>query len=488
MPPEWFFAADYGLARLLFSRGVALIYLIAFVSAVAQFRGLLGRNGLTPIHRFLGARTFRQAPSIFHFRYSDGYFAAASWVGVVISAALLLGAGDVMPIAPTMLCWLALWVIYVSIVNVGQIWYGFGWESLLAETGFLAIFLGPGTIVPAAPMLWLAWWLLFRLEFGAGLIKMRGDRCWKDLTCLFYHHETQPMPGPLSWYFHHLPRPLHRLEVTANHVTQLLVPFLLFAPPPVRTAAAIVIAVTQFWLVISGNFAWLNALSIVLALSALDNGLLHVVLPVATPTTYPPLWYDALVAIVFVVCVALSYFPVRNMIGPRQVMNRSFNKVHLVNTYGAFGSITRLRHEIVFEGTDDQKLSADTVWKVYEFRGKPGDPKRRPRQFAPYHLRLDWLMWFAALGSQHSRSWMPAFVEKLLQGEPDVLRLLRHNPFPDRPPVFVRARMYRYRYTTRAERKATKAWWHRELLGDYRKPVRLRRPADPPASRDSADR
>ncbi|WP_163506294.1 lipase maturation factor family protein [Fodinicola acaciae] len=479
MPPDWFFAADYSLARLLFARGVALIYLVAFISSVRQFRGLLGHNGVTPIRRFVAARTFRQAPSIFQFRYSDGYFATASWAGVVVSAALLLGGGDFLPVVATMSCWLVLWIIYVSIINVGQIWYGFGWESLLAETGFLAIFLGSGTFVPAAPMLWLVWWLLFRLEFGAGLIKMRGDRCWKDLSCLFYHHETQPMPGPLSWHFHHLPKPLHRIEVATNHATQLLVPFLLFAPPPVRTVAAVVIAVTQFWLVISGNFAWLNALSIVLTLSALDNGVLRFVLPLATPTTYPPLWYDIAVAVVFVVCVALSYFPVRNMVGPGQIMNRSFNKVHLVNTYGAFGSITRLRHEIVIEGTYDRTLTPDTDWRVYEFRGKPGDPTRRPRQFAPYHLRLDWLMWFAALGSRHSRVWMTPFIDKLLKGEPDVLRLLRHNPFPDRPPVFVRARMYRYRYTSRAERKATKAWWHRELLGDYRKPVRLRLPTDP---------
>jgi hypothetical protein len=475
--PDWFFAPDYALARLMVTRLVAVIYLVAFASAIGQFRGLLGERGLTPIPRFLAARTFRQAPSIFHFRYSDRFFAMVCWLGVVIAAGLLLGAGDLLPVAATMAVWAVLWVLYVSIVNVGQIWYGFGWESLRAEVGVLAIVLGPSSTVPAAPILWLVWWLLFRLEFGAGLIKMRGDRCWKNLTCLYYHHETQPMPGPLSWYFHHLPKPLHRVEAAANHVTQLVVPFLLFAPQPIRNTAAIIVVVTQLWLMVSGNFAWLNALTIVLAVGAMDNALLGHVLPTPIMTT-PPLWYDTAVAVVFVGTVLLSYFPVRNMIGPGQVMNRSFNRLHLVNTYGAFGSVTRIRHEIVLEGTHDRRLTPDTVWHAYEFRGKPGDPARRPRQYAPYHLRLDWLMWFVALSPRYGRSWMPSFVDKLLKNDPAIGRLLRHNPFAGAPPVFVRAQMFRYRFTTPAERRETKMWWHRELVGEFRKPVRLRHPAE----------
>ncbi|GAA1695558.1 lipase maturation factor family protein [Fodinicola feengrottensis] len=477
MFPDWFFAPDYALARLVVSHLVAVIYTLAFASALRQFRGLLGERGLTPIPRFLASRTFRQAPSIFHFHYCDRFFAGVCWSGLTISVALVVGAGDVLPLPATMAAWLVLWLIYVSIVNVGQIWYGFGWESLLCEVGFLAVFLAPSSLTPAAPVLWLLWWLLFRLEFGAGLIKMRGDRCWKNLTCLYYHHETQPMPGPLSWYFHHLPRPMHRVEAAANHVTQLLVPFLLFAPQPAKNVAAAIIAGTQLWLMVSGNFAWLNALTIVLAFGAMDDGLLRHALPIPLPSALPPLWYDIAVALLFVAMAALSYFPVRNMIGPRQVMNRSFNRLHLVNTYGAFGSVTRLRHEIVWEGTRDHRLTPETVWHPYEFRGKPGDPGRRPRQYAPYHLRLDWLMWFVALSPRYGTSWLPNFVDKLLKNDPTLDRLLRRNPFPDDPPVFVRARMFRYRFTTPAERRDTGLWWHRELVGDFRQPVRLRRPA-----------
>src|SRR5207302_8550538 len=175
------------------------------------------------------------------------------------------------PLAVAMLVWAALWALYLSFVNIGQTFYAFGWETLLLETGFLAIFLGPASVAPPVTLLYLVRWLVFRVEFGSGLITLRGDECWRDLTCLYYHHETQPMPNPLSWYFHRLPKPLHRIEVVGSHFAQLVAPVLLFAPQPIASVAALVMAVTQFWLVLSGNFAWLNAVTIALAISAFDN-------------------------------------------------------------------------------------------------------------------------------------------------------------------------------------------------------------------------
>ena len=208
---------------------------------------------------------------------------------------------DLAPLWVAMLMWLTLWVLYLSIVNVGQAWYSFGWESLLLETGFLVIFLGNDRVAPPVLTLWLTRLLLFRVEFGAGLIKMRGDPCWRDLTCLYYHHETQPMPGPLSWFFHHLPKPLHRIEVAGNHFAQLVVPFGLFAPQPVAGVAAAIIVVTQLWLVASGNFAWLNWLTIMLACSAIDSvaGSLWCC-RISAPAWRPRRWFAALV-IVFTV-------------------------------------------------------------------------------------------------------------------------------------------------------------------------------------------
>ncbi|GAT79605.1 membrane protein [Streptomyces sp. F-3] len=465
---EWFTASEYWLSRLVFQRALAAVYLVAFLTAALQFRALLGERGMLPIPRFVEQVPFGRAPSLFHLHYSDRFYAAVAWTGCAVSAALLAGADSWLPLWGGMLLWLVPWALYLSIVNVGQTWYAFGWESLLLETGFLAVFLGNDEVAPPVVVLFLLRWLLFRVEFGAGLIKMRGDECWRRLTCLHHHHETQPMPGPLSWFFHHLPGPLHKAEVAANHVTQLVVPFLLFAPQPVATAAAALMIVTQLWLVLSGNFSWLNWLTIALALSAVRFP--------GNPPSLPaaPLWYEVVVLAAAALVVFLSHRPVMNMVSRRQVMNRSFDPLHLVNTYGAFGSVSRVRHEVVLEGTLDDAPGEDADWREYEFRGKPGDPRRWPRQFAPYHLRLDWMMWFAALSPAYAGVWFGALVERLLRNDRDTLKLLRRSPFPpDRPPRYVRARLFRYRYTSLRELRATGACWDRIFVREYLPPTRL---------------
>ncbi|WP_053206906.1 lipase maturation factor family protein [Jiangella muralis] len=467
---DWFSAEGYWLSRLVFQRALAVVYLLAFVGAVRQFRALIGEHGLTPVPRYVARVPFRRAPSLFQWHYSDRFFAAVGWLGVAWSAGLALGLADGLPVWANLLAWAVPWALYLSIVQVGQVWYGFGWESLLCEAGFLAIFLGPADLAPPLLVLVALWWVLFRLEFGAGLIKLRGDRCWRDLTCLYYHHETQPLPNPLSWWFHRLPRWAHRAEAAANHVTQLVVPFLLFAPQPVRSVAAVVVILTQGWLLLSGNFAWLNVLTMVVATTAAGGGLWGALLPVDAPAGLddPPAWYAVAVVALAAVLAVLSYWPVRNLLSRGQVMNTSFNPLLLANTYGAFGSITRVRREIVIEGTADPVPGPDTVWQEYGFRAKPGDVRRRPPQVAPYHLRLDWLMWFAAISPGYAQPWFPALLAKLRDNDPDLVALLRHNPFPHLPPAHVRVRLYRYRFTDRRERRDTGAWWHRTLVGDYR--------------------
>jgi hypothetical protein len=478
----WFTASEYWLSRQVLEHGIAAVYLVAFVVAAGQFRPLIGQHGMLPVPPFLARRTFRQAPSIFHVHYSDRFCAAVCWAGAALAAAIVAGGADLVPLWAAMAAWLALWVAYLSIVNVGQIWYSFGWESLLLESGFLAIFLGNDRTAPPVLVLWLARWLLFRVEFGAGLIKLRGDPCWRDLTCLYYHHETQPMPGPLSWFFHHLPRPLHRVEVAANHVAQLVVPFGVFAPQPVASAAAAAVAVTQLWLVLSGNFAWLNWLTIVLACSVIDRSAVAAVVPVPAPPVLPapPPWFAALVIAFTLLVLVLSYRPARNLISSHQRMNQSFDPFHLVNTYGAFGSIGRVRYEVVLEGTDEPAITDRTVWQEYEFKGKPGAVRRLPRQWAPYHLRLDWLMWFAAISPTYAQQWIGPFVVRLLTNDRPTLRLLRCNPFPAAPPHYVRAQLYRYRFTTPRELVRERAWWHRTLVGQYLPPMTLRT-VQPPA-------
>ena len=482
----WFTASEYWFGRLVLERGVGAVYLIAFVAAARQFRALIGEHGMLPVPQFLAQRSLRRTPSVFHLHYSDRFFAAVSWFGAALSAAIVAGAADLVPLWAAMLMWLLLWLLYLSIVNVGQTWYSFGWESLLLETGFLAMLLGNARTAPPVLVIWLVRWLLFRVEFGAGLIKLRGDPCWRDLSCLDYHHETQPMPGPLSWFFHHLPKPLHRVEVGGNHFAQLIVPFGLFAPQPVASAAGAIVVVTQLWLVLSGNFAWLNWLTIILAFSAIDDSAAATVLPLPTPLAVaaPPSWFVGLVIACTALVAVLSYEPVRNLLSRRQRMNMSFNPYHLVNTYGAFGGISRIRQEVVIEGTDDTHITDHTLWKEYEFKGKPGAVRRLAPQVAPYHLRLDWLMWFAAISSRYAEGWMGQFLLRLLKNDAATLRLLRHNPFPESPPRYVRAQLYRYRFTTRQELLRDRVWWHRTLLGEYLPPVSLRKAASRPRPKD----
>jgi hypothetical protein len=469
----WFAAPEYWLAREIFQRLLAALYLIGFVAAGNQFRPLIGEHGMLPVPRFTARTGWRRSPSLFHLHYSDRAFAAVCWTGAALAAAMTAGVGDLVALWASMLLWAVLWALYLSIVNVGQTWYAFGWESLLLEAGFLTVFLGNVRAAPPVLGMWLIRWLLFRVEFGAGLIKWRGDSCWRDLTCLYYHHETQPLPGPLSWFFHHLPKPLHRVEVAANHVVQLVVPFGLFLPQPAASAAAGLITLTQLWLVASGNFAWLNWLTITLAVSAIDAesfGRLFT-LPAAPSFHAEPHWYEALVLLFAALVAALSYWPARNLLSRRQLMNYSFNRLHLVNAYGAFGSINRRRYEVVVEGTTDVVLRPGSEWREYGFKGKPGPLRRMPPQVAPYHLRLDWLMWFAGISSSYARPWFTPFVARLLVNDPATLKLLRHNPFPDGPPTYVRARLYRYRFTGWHELRTTGAWWERWLVREYLPPV-----------------
>lgn len=472
---EWLAANDYWLARMVFQRALAAIYLVAFAVALRQFPALLGERGLLPVPHFVARVGLADAPSIFHWRYSDRMLRAVAWLGIALSLAAVAGLTDLVPTAVAMLVWALLWGLYLSIVNVGQTFYAFGWESLLCETGFLAIFLGNAQVAPPVALVYLLRWLLFRVEFGAGLIKLRGDRCWRDLTCLDYHHETQPMPNPLSWYAHRLPKRLHRVEVLGNHFAQLVAPALLFAPQPVAAFAGMVIIGTQSWLVLSGNFAWLNWITMTLAVSSLADGTLGALLPISHRPAELPVWYGALVLAYTAVVLVLSYRPAKNLLSRRQLMNYSFDPFHIVGTYGAFGSVTKERDEVVVEGTDEIALTPRTRWREYEFKAKPGDVMRRPPQIAPYHLRLDWLMWFAAMSSATYQEWFFPFLQKLLEADHATLALIRHDPFDGKRPRYVRARLYRYRFTTAAERRETGAWWHRELLGDYVRPVSLRR-------------
>ncbi|EMA09088.1 Lipase maturation factor [Haloarcula vallismortis] len=467
----------YWLVRVLFHRALAVIYLLAFIIAARQFRPLAGEDGLLSIQQYVDRHEFRERPSLFYLYPDDRVIGSTAWVGVGLSVLALVGFPSWLPrpyaVPVSMLLWLLLWALYLSFVNAGQTFYGYGWESMLLETGFLAAFLGAGPAGPPVAVVWLLKWVLFRNMFGAGLIKLRGDDCWRDLTALDYHYETQPIPNPVSWYAHHLPDRFHRIEVLGNHVIEVAVPFLYFAPQPWASVAGVATIGFQGWLMLTGNFSWLNALTIVQAIATFSDGVLTSILPVVAPnTSAPPLYLQALSMVLAVVVVWRSIDPVRNILSEQQVMNTAFDPLRLVNTYGAFGSITRTRYEIVVQGTTDEVVTADTEWRAYEFKGKPTDTAQRPRQVAPYHYRLDWQLWFAAMApSPHRSPWFLALLDRLLAGDEATEDLLASVPFAETTPTHIRAVRYRYRFTTPKKRRQTGQWWERERVGTYVSPV-----------------
>ncbi|PYK11185.1 MAG: hypothetical protein DME61_01375 [Verrucomicrobia bacterium] len=466
------FVTDFWLTRLWFQRALGCIYLIAFLNAANQFVPLLGERGLQPVRRFLRYTRFQKTPSLFWINCSDRFITAAIWCGIALSIFAVTGWSESLGLVVSMSAWVLLWVIYLSLVNVGQTFYGFGWETMLAETGFLAIFLGSSGTHPPVVVMWLIVWVLFRTMFGAGMIKLRSDPCWRDLTCLFYHYETQPLPNPLSWYLHHSPRWAHKAGVLFTHFAQLVMPWFYFAPAPLCYWAGGLTILFQITLILSGNLSWLNYITIVLCIPCFDDRLLGrlISIPHSVPMQMT-LVHKIAVGALTVIVLALSWRPARNLFSRRQLMNASFEPLHLVNTYGAFGAVTRERFEVVIKGTGADLPDPNAEWREYEFKGKPSDVNRRPCIVSPYHWRLDWQMWFAAMSPPDLHPWIFALVQRLLEGEKRILRLFARNPFPNAPPKFIRADWYRYRFTKPGER----GWWTRTYVGEYLPPATLDR-------------
>lgn len=475
----------YWLTRFLILRLLGLIYVVGFLTLVHQGIPLIGHDGLLPADQYLerldsqfGSRgnAFLQVSTIFWIDASDGFLITMSWVGLFLSLGVLFGYANGIIL-------ILLWGIYLSFYQIGQTWYSFGWEIQLLETGFLTIFLVPfldGRPFPKRPpnaIIWLYRWLAFRIMLGSGLIKIRGDECWRDLTCLVYHYETQPIPNPMSRYLHFLPMWFHKGGVLYNHLVELVMPFLVFWPRWGRHLAGLTMVLFQVFLIISGNLSFLNWLTIIPILACFDDDLLRWVLPRrlddmarrAAVAARPARFQQGAVIALFLLVGVLSINPVSNLLSQRQAMNTSFDRLFVVNTYGAFGSVGRTRREIVFEGTTDSVITQTTQWREYEFKCKPGDTNRRPCLISPYHYRLDWLIWFAAMSSPERYPWSVHLVWKMLHNDELALNLLANEPFPDEPPRFVRAQLYNYTFAPLDDPQG--AWWKRELIGGWLPPL-----------------
>jgi len=479
-PGQW-------LGRFVVLRLLGVIYLMAFLTLVNQGGGLIGAHGLLPAADFLddvaaqlGGRGagFRELPTLFWLGASDGVILAAGWVGVGLSLLVIAGYANALMLA--VLC-----ILQISVIPIGQDFYGFGWETQLVETGFLCIFLCPlldGRPFPRRPppamAIWMLRWLIIRVMWGAGLIKLRGDPCWRDLTCLDFHFETQPVPNPLSAAFHFLPGWAHKLGVLFNHIVELAAPFLMFAPwRRARFVAGAMMAALQLVLIASGNLSFLNWLTLVPILACFDDSLWRRLLPRALVARAERARAAArqsraqgvVAAALGFTVVVLSIPAVRNLLSPHQAMNTSFTRLPLVNTYGAFGSVGRDRDQLVFEGTTDEEITPTTVWRAYAFKCQPGDPARRPCWMSPYHYRLDWLLWFAAMGTPREYPWAVHLVWKLLEADPTTLGLIAADPFGGARPRALRVDLYRYRFAPRG----TRDWWVRERIATWLPPVSL---------------
>jgi hypothetical protein len=492
--------SSFVLTRFLVLRLLGGVYFVAFLSAFVQGRALIGEHGLLPLQGYLtavarvsGSRVagFLSAPSLFWLDGSDVALAALTLVGAMLSLGVMLGVTNA-------LVFLALWMLQLSLYDVGQIFWGYGWEMQLLETGMLAAVLSPmrtwrpfaSVPTPPTAVIWLFRWLIVRIMLGAGLIKVRGDPCWRELTCLVTHYETQPNPSPISWLMHQMPPGAHAVGVLFNHFVELVVPFFVFGPRWTRRAAGGLFVAFQVLLIVSGNLSFLNWLTLVPALACFDDALLLRLVPGRlrdriealvdeAGARTPSRWHRRVALAYATVVGVLSFGPVMNLLSSHQAMNASFDPLHLVNTSGAFGSVNRVRVEIVIEGTNDPPGAKDAEWKEYELPCKPGNVDRRPCLVSPYHYRLDWQMWFAAMSGIDDEPWFAELVDKLLRGEPSIAPLLARDPFPDRPPRFIRARLYRYELTTCRDKG--RAWWKRRLLtatdrpggAEYMRPVSL---------------
>lgn len=467
---------QYEIVSGLFLRLIGIFYLIAFISFTAQAQGLIGSKGILPLTQYLdqvrdlvsgnALTTWLEMPALFWLSASDLTINLICYSGIALAMFVMAGVYQRISL-------IALFVLYLSLFYAGQVFTTFQWDLLLLESGFLAIFL------PMNPWLitWLYRWLVFRFMFLAGFVKVASnDQSWLNLTALNVHFQTEPLPNPLAWYAHHLPEWMHRSLTGATLVIELVIPFFIFLPRRLRQIAAISFLLLQIGILITGNFNFFNLLTIALCLFLLDDQALLTfsewlkIVRIKHRRMGQLNQLTLLIAVVLVIFTSglLFYQNLSRQALPDALETyvQHVSPFRIVNDYGVFAHMTTVREEIIIEGSTDGQN-----WQPYEFKYKPGDPAKAPRINIPHQPRLDWQMWFAALGTQGNEHWFENLLQRLLDNEPNVTRLLALNPFTDRPPISVRAMLYEYRYTTAREKVKTGNWWVRELRGVFYPPI-----------------
>ena len=486
----------FALSSWLFLRLLGAAYFFAFLSLSTQILGLVGQHGILPAGEYLAMVASRIGPERFW------YFPTLAWLNSSDNALQVMSIGgalgslllifDLAPIQALPI----LWMLYLSLVTVGQDFLGFQWDALLLEAGFLAIFLAPWHLWPrwkqkASPprtFRLLLWFLLFRLMFSSGVVKLAtGDVTWRHFTALEYHYYTQPLPTPLAWYAHLAPVWVLHASVGFMFFVELAVPFLIFTPRLWRFTGAGFLILLQLLIALTGNYAFFNLLTIALCVLLFDDAFLQRFIPRALADRLRPApapsrrfslrrWVTAPVAVIVFACGLLQLADLLSVewLPPTAFqLLANLEPMRISNSYGLFASMTTSRPEIVIEGSNDGE-----TWLAYDFKYKMGDPHRAPRWVEPLQPRLDWQMWFAALGDYRNSPWFSQLMLRLLQGSPPLLNLLERNPFPQGPPRYLRAVVYDYQFTTWSERSHQGAWWNRTLTGIYFPPVSLKQGGD----------
>lgn len=465
-------ADEYRLSTWLFLKLLAVIYFVAFLSLAVQITGLVGPQGILPfgerladIYENLGPQAWWRLPTLFWLGSNNLSLQVVAYAGCFFSITLLFG-------WKKRLSLILLFVLYLSLFHAGQTFLTFQWDTLLLETGFLAIFLAGH---PTRLVIFLYYWLLFRLRFLSGISKLLSDDpSWSGLSALQYYFETQPLPHIGAWYAHHLPDWILQGGVLLVFFIEILVPFFIFLPRRFRLFAAVSTIGLQLLIIATSNHNFVNLLTILLCLLLLDDRIIGRIIPqglhqrIIDRIKQPRLPVQFLTVlfslIIFTTSLATGYRMLSNQPLPDQ-LNEAARLVRfygLGHTYHVFPTMQIERHELVVQGSNDRQN-----WLSYDFKYKPGPLDRRPAFIVPHQPRLDWMIWFVPGQHEENMIWIDRFMRRLWEGSPEILGLLRSNPFPDRPPRHLRVMVYRYHFTTPDERKQTGNWWKRELLGEF---------------------
>ncbi len=456
---------NYLIIIQLFPRLLGFVYFFAFGAFLFQMKGLFGKNGILPVARYLhlakayyGKKAYRKVPSLFWINASDAALMIVPALGTCFSILLIFG------FYPAILLPLLL-ILYLSILTVGQDFLSFGWESLLMEITYFAILMSLTT----TPNL-MVWFgvnvLIFRFHFLAGVLKLQAsDPNWKNWTAMCYHYQTQPIPNIAAWFVHKFPRWVHKMGTATTLFIEIAAPFLVLGTDEMRLVAFVFLFGLQLMIWMTGNFSYLNYLTAVLVTLLLSDSYLAPLFgsaPLPLPT---PLPLDIFLSVIGLCLIIVQLIRIWHQFLAHPLFDKILKWVwpyYLAHWHAIFAHMTTTRYEIIIEGSDD-----GITWKEYGFWYKPSELNRRPRRIAPYQPRIDWQMWFLPFTYYEQADWFQSFLEKLLAGSPHVLKLIRHNPFPNKPPRHIRSLTYIYEYNDIKTKNATGNWWKRTLVGNY---------------------